>query len=343
VTASDPASKRRAREVIVQLIGFALGILFIVWCARQAFGGDGFDVVLERLRVAPTWLVIVALSATLVSLVTNGLIFWCTIRPVRAIGWLELQAVNLLASFLNYAPFRIGLVARVAYHWRVQGMGPGLMGAWLVAVLLSICVAFVAVSLAMPLAPRVGLAGTFLVIVAASACATWGIRRVSGTAWAARWLRGAQPMLVQPQAFGLAVALRIIDIVAWTVRMVAVAAILGAPLTLTQAALLGLAAFALAQNPLGRFGFREAGVAWIASHLFAGSMTGDELTATFARIAMIESAAEAALTIPLGGIATLWCWRRFSTTPRRGFGSGRSSESSKSAESPEDHSSGAAR
>ncbi len=321
MTSSEPASKRRARDAIVQLIGFALGVLFIVWCARRAFGGDGFDEVLERLRAAPTWLVVLALAATLVSLLTNGVIFWCTIRPIRALGWVELQAVNLLASFLNYAPFRIGLIARVAYHWRVHGIGPGLMGAWLVAVLLSMCVAFVAISLSMPLAPRIGLAGTFLVIVAASALATWGIRRLSGTAWAARLLRGAQPMLVEPRAFGLAVAMRVIDIVAWTVRMVAVAAILGAPLTMTQAALLGLAAFALAQNPLGRFGFREAGVAWIASHLFAGSMTGDELTATFARIAIIESVAEAALTIPLGGLATLWCWRRFATTPRRGFGS----------------------
>lgn len=320
MTSEDPGPKRRLRDAIVQLIGFALGVLFIVWCVRRAFGGGGFEHVAEKLRDASPWLIALALAASLVSVLVNGVIFWCTIRPVRPLGFVDLQAVNLLASVLNYAPFRIGLLARIAFHWRVDRIGPALMGAWLVAVLLSMGVAFVAVSLAMPLAPRVGLAGTFLAIVVTCVLATWAIRRLSGAAWAKSTLRGAQPMLAEVRAFGLAVAMRVTDIVAWTARMVAVAAILDAPLTMSQAALLGLAAFALAQNPLGRFGFREAGVAWIASNLFAGAMTKDELTATFAQIALIESAAEAAVTIPLGAVASAWCWRRFHRSEPRAFG-----------------------
>ncbi len=313
-------TKRRVRDAIVQLISFALGILFIGWCIRRAFGAGGFEHVTERIATAPRWLIAVAFLATLASLIVNGVIFWCTIRPVRPLRLVDVQAVNLLASILNYAPFRVGLVARVAFHWRVDGIGPALMTAWLIAVLLSICVAFVAVALAMPLAPHIGLAGTFLVIVIACAAATWAIHRLAGNDWVRPRLRGAHPMLSQVPSFGLAVAMRVVDIVAWTARMVCVAAILGAPLSMSQAALLGLAAYALALNPLGRFGFREAGVAWIAGSLFRGAMSHEELAATFAQIAILESAAEAAVTIPLGAIAAAWCWRRFRRAGPRTFG-----------------------
>ena len=100
---------------------------------------------------------------------------------------------------------------------------------------------FAAVALAMPLAPHIGLAGTFLVIVIACTAATWVIHRLTGNEWVRLRLRGAHPMLSQVPSFGLAVAMRVIDIVAWTIRMVCVAAILGAPLSMSQAALLGLA------------------------------------------------------------------------------------------------------
>jgi hypothetical protein len=92
--------------------------------------------------------------------------------------------------------------------------------------------------------------------------------------------------------------------------MVCVAAILNAPLTIGQAAMLGLAAFALTMNPIGRFGFREAGVAWLASNVFADAMSSEELSRTFAQLALVDSAAEAAITIPLGAVAAWWCWRR---------------------------------
>lgn len=307
---AEPATRRRLRDAILQLLGFAVGILFIAWCLRRAFSGDGAATVAAHLREAPAWLVAAALLSTLASVLANGAIFWCTIRPVRPLRLLDVQAVNLLASLLNYAPFRIGLVARVAFHWRVDRIGPALMAAWLVAVLLSLCVAFVSVALAMPLAPRIGLAGTFLVIAATCVAATWLVRKAAGVAAIRARLRGAHPMLDEPRAFGLAVAMRVVDIVAFTVRMVCVAAILRAPLTLPQAAMLGLAAFALTLNPLGRFGFREAGVAWLASNVFADAMSRDQLSQTFAQLALVDSAAEAAITIPLGAVAALWCWRR---------------------------------
>jgi hypothetical protein len=320
VTTADPGSKRRVRDAIFQTTGFALGVLFLVWCGKRAFGGGGLEHVTDRLQAAPRWIIAVALLVTLISLVANGVIFWCTIRPVRPLRFVDVQAVNLLAGFLNYAPFRIGLLARIAFHWRVDGIGPAIMSAWIAAVLLSVCVAFVAVALAMPLAPQIGLAGTFLVIVVTCILATWLIRRLTGVEWVRTKVRGAAPMLREVPSFGLAVAMRVTDIIAWTVRMVCVAAILEAPLTTSQAALLGLAAFALALNPLGRFGFREAGVAWIASSLFHGTMSQEELTTTFAQIAVVESAAEAALTIPLGAIAALWCWRRYRRADPRTFG-----------------------
>ena len=76
--ASEPASRRRIRDALFQVIGFALGILFIAWCFRRAFSGDGFASVSEHIRNAPTRLIVAALFATLVSVVANGTIFWCS-------------------------------------------------------------------------------------------------------------------------------------------------------------------------------------------------------------------------------------------------------------------------
>ena len=327
---TDSATKRRVRDAILQLIGFGLGILFIIWCFRRAFSGDGFASVAEHVRAAPTWLIVAALLSTLVSVVANGLIFWCTIQPVRPLRLVDVQAVNLLASLLNYAPFRIGLVARIAFHWRVDRIGPALMTAWLITALLSLCVAFVAVALAMPLAPRIGLPGVFLVITATCIVATWLVRKGVAIESIRARLRGAHAMLGEVRSFGLAVALRVVDIVAFTARMTCVAAILNSPLTVGQAAMLGLAAFALTMNPIGRFGFREAGVAWLASNVFKGTLSEQDLGQAFAQLALVDSAAEAAVTIPLGALAALWCWRR----TQRGDQARASSVTTSGAEAP---------
>lgn len=326
----EPLRKRRARDIVFQLIGFVVGIALIVWCVEKALEGGGAEIIGDKLAKAPWWLIAAMLATTLASLLASGAIFWSLVRPVRPLGMGEVQAVNLLASFLNYAPLplRLGLVARVAYHWRVNRMGPGLIGAWLLAALVNVGVAFVAVGGAMWFAPTLGLGGVAVVAIMLSAIGVVIVRRLSSLSFVAKHMRGYERMLSNPLAFGSSIAYRLVDIAAWAARMVCAVAILDIPVTASQAALLGLTAVVASMNPLGRFGFREAAVAWVATTIFEGSMTTEELVAVSARLALLESAAEGLVVVPIGVVASLWCWQRFHRAGPRTFGRGAAEQAS---------------
>jgi uncharacterized membrane protein YbhN (UPF0104 family) len=289
----------------------------VAWCIHKAFAGNGFDAVRERLSQAPAWSLVALVATTLVSLVANGGLFWSLIRPVRRLPLLEVQMVNLLASFLNYVPvpFRLGLVARVAYHWRVDRLSALVISAWLFAALLSAGVAFAAVALAAPLARSWGLPATAGVAGIAAACGAMAVVLVARRRFVARLLRGAEPILADRWAFGGATALRLVDIAAWAGRMVAACVALDIGLSMQQAALLGVIAVVASMNPLGRFGFREAAVAWLGPLLLGGALPAAEIETTLAQLAIVESAAEGAVTVPLGALAALWCWRRWRNAP----------------------------
>ena len=55
-------------------------------------------------------------------------------------------------------------------------------------------------------------------------------------------------------------------------------------------------------NPIGRTGFREIAVALVASRL----QTDTQLDSTMATLALVESAGEALVAIPLGSLCLLW-------------------------------------
>lgn len=305
-------SCRRHLGRAVQVLGFLLGLLLIAWCIRKAFAGDGAAETWRLLRAAPPWMTLTLLFATLVSLAANGLMFWAVIRPVRRLPILELQWVNALASLLNYAPlpFRLGLVARVGYHWRVDRLSPTLIAAWLFAVLLCALAALGSIAIALPAVRPFGLTGLAIATTSIALAAALLVGRVARWRPIAARTRGFERMLTDPRAFPLAMGLRLVDVAAWSVRMVIAARILEVPVSAAEAALLGIAAIVASLNPLGRFGFREAAVAWLSAQLFASRLDGSELEGLFARLALVESAAEGAVTIPLGILAAFVCWRR---------------------------------
>jgi hypothetical protein len=72
--------------------------------------------------------------------------------------------------------------------------------------------------------------------------------------------------------------------------------------------LVALAGYIMNYTPLGRFGFREATMAFVASRL--SGETGLDVGAAFAQLALVESAGEALASIPLGAIGGSWCGLR---------------------------------
>jgi hypothetical protein len=320
---SEPAPVRPSRpsrpRVALQVAGFAVGCMLVGWCVERAFslGGDG----LAKLREADPALVATLLGATLVSIVCSGYTFLAMARPLRRFSAFEMQAVNLMASLFNYAPVRLGLWFRVLFHWRVDRMSPTDIGAWIAGVAIvtlgALGSALAAGLLQIPLGrAEPSLDWMWFAIYGAclatgSAITLW----IGRNALLKRFLKGGERVLSSPRALAESLAFRTVDLSMWTLRMWAAAKIVGVSLGPAQAALLAAVAILGAGNPLGRIGWREALVAFVAPLVIGGGATSEELNALTSQMALLESAGEAILTIPLGVLGAVWCLRAVRRVP----------------------------
>jgi hypothetical protein len=233
-----------------------------------------------------------------------------------------MQAVNLMATLFNYAPIRLGLALRCAYHWRVDRMPAtdiaawiagvaivtlGTLGAGLTAGLIQIAVG--RETLALDWLWFVGFGG---VIVVGSTVTML----VGRSTLFRRMLKGGERVLIEPRALFGGIAFRSVDLAMWAIRMWAAAKIVGVSLGPAQAAMLAAVAILGAGNPLGRIGWREGLVALVAPYVIA-SQSGDSesLDTLTAQLALLESAGEAIISIPLGVVGAIWCARRLKRVP----------------------------
>ena len=316
---AEPQTKSllSTRKLITQLVGFALGLALLGWCISKAIegGGEGW----QKLQQANPMLIAGLVGCTLVSLAVNGAIFWIVVRPVHPVRLDHMQYLNLVTSVLNYAPIRAGLIARVAYNLRVDRMPLLLIGGWFTAIGYTLMLTLGAVVMATIIsalwhdgAPRFD-ALWFVLLGAQLAIGGVLTRMILGTPVAQRVGKGMDRMLRQPAALWGAIALRLADVAAYAGRMGCAAAILGLNLSLTQVLLLAIAAIAVSLNPLGRVGYREVGVAFFASYL---GMSGENFDAARNQLALIESAGEAVISIPLGSVSLLWYRHRWMKAKR---------------------------
>lgn len=316
---STPPRPSRVRMAL-QIAGFAIGCTLVGWCVQRAatLAGSGG---IEKLRNADPSLVATLLGATLVSILCSGYTFLAVARPLRRFSAVEMQAVNLMASLFNYAPVRLGLWLRFLFHWRVDGMRPTDVGAWVAGVAIvtlgALGSALAAGLLQIPLgrnAPALdwmwfAIYGACL--VAGSALTLW----IGRNALLARFLKGGERVLSSPRALAESLAFRTVDLAMWSLRMWAAAKIVGVTLGPAQAALLAAVAILGAGNPLGRIGWREALVAFVAPLVIGGGASTEELDALTSQMALLESAGEAVLTIPLGILGAIWCFRALKRVP----------------------------
>jgi len=315
--------KRPSRlKIAMQVAGFVVGCALVVWCAQRAFAKGGVG--LDKLWNAEPWLVAVLLLSTLGSIACSGYTFWAIVRPIRRFGIVEMQAVNLMASLFNYAPVRLGLFLRCLFHWRVERMPGTDIAAWIVGVAivtLGTLGSAIAAGLVQIPAGRSELALDWMwfatyaaCIVAGSALTIFVCRRPV----LSRFLKGGERALNDPSALAGGLAFRTIDVAMWSLRMWAAAKIVGVSLNPAQAALLAGVAILGAGNPLGRIGWREALVAVVAPYIVTGTSSPAELDTLTSQLALLESASEAILTIPLGILGSIWCmWaiRRAAKSP----------------------------
>ena len=110
-----------SRSWIWQIVGFSLGV-WLLWTVLQgaAQAGD-----FSALRDADPMLLVLMLVLSLASSVCNAALFTSVSRPLQHQPSLSLQRMvplNFSCGALNYAPFRLGALTRVAWHLRVDGM-----------------------------------------------------------------------------------------------------------------------------------------------------------------------------------------------------------------------------
>lgn len=323
----DPAPQQPPRpsraRMAVQIVGFALGCVLVAWCVQRAAAAGGGG--LAKLRTADPALVATLVGATLVSIICSGYTFLAMARPLRRFSAIEMQAVNLMASLFNYAPVRLGLVLRCAFHWRVERMSATDLGAWIAGVAIvtlgGLGSALAAGLLQIPLGrSQPALDWMWFAIygaclVAGSALTLWIGRNALLKRFLKRFLKGGERVLSSPRALAESLAFRTVDLAMWSLRMWAAARIVGVEIGPAQAALLAAVAILGAGNPLGRIGWREALVAFVAPLVIGGGASSAELDALTSQMALLESAGEAVLTIPLGVLGAIWCLRALKRVP----------------------------
>jgi hypothetical protein len=287
-----------------QLVGFAGGLALVAWCAHAAFTQADWSVLAD----ADPSLVGAIVACSLASMLCNGAIFWLAGRPLARMGGMEMQGVNACASVLNYAPVRLGAIVRIAYAGRVSRMPVGAMAAWFTFIGAGVAGIAILGAASAWLTPG-GLLPTILAWVAAAAISIALLARIARRVSWAR-VRSLRSTVDDPAALWGTAALRMLDQAAWAGRMWAAASLLGLSLDPTQALLLATVAILVSLNPLGRFGYREAAVAWLASTLATGELDPAGIEAAFFQLAIIESVGEAIVLIPLGSIGSAWCLRR---------------------------------
>jgi hypothetical protein len=307
LTDVEPSAETKAlltpTKILMQLAGFVVGLALLAWIIRNAIGEGDW----HRIGQANPWLVAALLGCTLLSTLLNGTTFWITIQPVQRIAFWDLQRLNVVANMLNYAPIRLGAIARVLYHLRVDGLGILQIGAWFSFIGYILVLGVASCILATIVHSDVDWLWAGLV-AAQLLLGGMAIRVFGGLPLVTRYGRGIDRMVSNHWSLWGAIALRATDLAAYAARMAVAAAILDIHLAPGQIVVLSLVALAASLIPFGRVGFREFCVAATGHQL---STLASDAEHNMNQLALVESAGEALVFLPLGLVLLTWCRRRW--------------------------------
>jgi hypothetical protein len=290
-------------KIAVELGGFVIGLALLAWCIKGAIEKGGW----ERLADADVGLVAGMLGCSLLSALINGAMFWVTIRPLKRLRFWDLQWLNFVGNLLNYAPVRLGAIARVLYHLRVDRLNLLQIGGWFTFIGYILCLGIGSCLLATLARDRIDWIWAALVL---GQMALGGVltRVVVGNRLLIRYGQGVDRIIADPLALWGAIGLRLADLTAYSGRMAIAMTILGINLPTAHVIILALVALAASLIPFGRLGFREFCV-WITAQRL--SMLASDVDSNMQQLALVESAGEAVIFIPLGAVALLWYRRRW--------------------------------
>ena len=277
------SSRATRRSQAVQIAGFVVGVLLLVWCIRTALAPEAAEG-WQRLFAASPAAIAGLLLCSLASAVINGYMFWYSIRPVRKVRQRDMQILNVTAGLLNYAPVRLGAMARIVYHVRVDRLSVTFVGAWFVLLAGVVMIAAVPAAVLLLLRPRIDVLFVLLVVGGALAgvlCVRAILLMMLGVGWIGRLATDARAIIAHPFALPVATGLRLLDFTAYTARLWIAIGVLELSLSPSDAVLLAVVALVSGLIPFGRLGFREFCVAIVANQL---STTSAQVEANMAQL-----------------------------------------------------------
>lgn len=288
------------RKIALQLVGFLIGAALIAYLITVAIKNGLW----EDLTNASVGMLILLVALGLLSTVLDGVVFWGVLLPYRKLNFMHVQAVNMSAAFLNLMPVRVGTVFRVVYHAQVDGVPLVPIIGWFAAITLTTVASLGTIAVATLLAAPFSLIW-FLLIAGGfffSGLIIWAVTRIP---FVQRLGGGAEKMFGDPRALFMGLVGRALVLSSVCGRLAVAGVIVGLDLTVQDVILLSIAMILVSFNPLGRFGWREATLAFLAPYIAPEALNmlndGDEN-----KLALIESAGEGIALIMFGVLTLLW-------------------------------------
>jgi hypothetical protein len=201
------------------------------------------------------------LALTAASVTLNGLIFWTTARPIRHLRAIDVIGVNSIATFLSILPFKLGFLSRAIIHRRRDGMRIVDLASWFISVSVLGVAVFVplgAISLWRGELDLVWWITTSLSIGGVLVTAVVLGRLSEDRPWLARMSLGSWRVVKHPWTVLASTVLRLMDVAALGGRFLVAGAIIGLPISFTQAGMHGTVFYLVSVlSPAGVLGFRE--------------------------------------------------------------------------------------
>ncbi|MEN0020868.1 MAG: lysylphosphatidylglycerol synthase domain-containing protein [Planctomycetota bacterium] len=297
---AKPASPEQSGKRWRSVAGLVLGLLLLggaVWllASPERDLSDSWSAI----RSASPWLITAVLVLPLLNVLATAGTFHALTRRYGRVGFGEMIGLITAARLLNYLPLRPGLVGRVAYHKRVNGIRVTDSARVIVESIVLSIVGLAMLAVAAIAIPTAGLWVLAVPVALAVSVAFVGRRLTTGARWP--WLAWAA-------------AWRYADMLVWALRYAAVFAVQGEQLEPVHAAGLAVVSQVALLVPIAGngLGIREWAVGWASAWLGAAGASKSVAAVSSAGLLgdVINRSAELVLAVPLGLIAVAWAARR---------------------------------
>ncbi len=268
----------------LRIVGLVLGVAFFAAAIYTAVREkEEFARAIDALRDPPPLAVALVLASVAVGAFLTGTLFHILMRRFGRVPFWEMQALIAATAFVNYLPLKPGFVGRVAYHRLRHGVRAAQTVRTIIeAIALSGTVASMFL-LGVVTLRAAGMPGEWALL--APALVAVGVR------------------MTRFRTLALALLVRQADLALWTLRYWAVFQLVGAPIDLETAIVLGSVSVIATLLPIvsNGLGIRE----WVIG-LLAPLISHEPVSTSQAIVAeLVHRVAEITVMTPLGITAIL--------------------------------------